>query len=218
MLVSAAAFADDSGEWKTVLQGPVVIKNREIAGSNIKEVWAESDLDASLFSIQGSLLDINSYRGWMPYVKESRGVGEKQTDGSFYSYIMLDLPVVGKRDYILRTWVQDRVGEDSKGLIRYHWQGFPEFVPARKGVDRIKLNIGSWEVKANADGKSCHAIYKFAVDPGGWLPGFAVNIGNERGVVDTFKALEKEAQRRREENAKKAPAMPSPTPAPPKAP
>ncbi len=197
LLVSSQAFSGETA-WQSVLTGPINIKNREMEGSSVKEVWAEYDMKAPLRDIQDSLLDIPSYRGWMPFARDSKNLGEKQADGSFYSYIMLDLPIVGKRDYILRTWLKESATPESKGVLKYNWVAYPEFIPVREGVQRIKLNTGSWEVTPNPDGKSCHAVYKFAIDPGGWLPGFAVNLGNERGVVDTFTAVEKEALRRRD--------------------
>ncbi len=196
-LLALPALADES-EWKTVLSGPVTIKNRAIAGSDLREVWAEADLKAPVRDVQESLLDIPAYRSFMPFAKESRNLSEKQADGAFFSYIMLDLPIVGKRDYILRTVLQDSVAADSRGVFKYRWTAHPEYMPEREGISRIKMNTGSWEVTPSADGKGCHAVYRFAIDPGGWLPAFAVNFGNERGVVDTFTAVEKEAQRRRD--------------------
>jgi hypothetical protein len=60
---------------------------------------------------------------------------------------------------------------------------------------RLRINEGSWHVASRGPNKS-FAVYRFVVDPGGWIPAFAANAGNKQGVTDTFKAVEREAERR----------------------
>ncbi|MBL9038012.1 MAG: hypothetical protein JNG84_05795 [Archangium sp.] len=182
-------------EWDTVLTGPITIKNRALAGSSIKEVWAESDIDAPVFDLQETLMRVERFRFFMPYLKDSREI-EKLPDGSVYVYTLIDLPVVGKRDYVVRTWHLQVVKPGEATPFENKWEAFPDRLPGRSGITRLRLNSGSWLVTPLGDGTKSHVVYRFTVDPGGWLPGFAVNLGNEKGVGDTIHGVEREAQRR----------------------
>ena len=133
----------------------------------------------------------------MPYLKDSRQIGALEPDGSRYVYTLIDLPVVGKRDYVVHVWVLKSVTGD--GTFENKWSAEPERLPLRSGIPRIVKNDGGWVVTPIGDGSKSHVVYKFAVDPGGWIPGFAANMGNEKGVAETFKVVEKEAQRLRDE-------------------
>ncbi len=182
-------------EWQTVVTGPVTIKNREIPGSPIKEVWAEGDLNAPVQDLQVALLTVERFRYFMPYLKDSRQLGEWEPDGSRYVYTQIDLPVVGKRDYVVHVWVPQSTKPDGSGTFENKWSAVPDRIPRRRDVTRIEKNDGGWVVTPIGDGSKSHVVYKFSVDPGGWVPAFAANMGNEKGVAETFKVVEKEAQR-----------------------
>jgi hypothetical protein len=76
-----------------------------------------------------------------------------------------------------------------------HWKSVPQRLPQRSNVVRLQTNEGTWHVSPEGDGSS-RVSYRFAIDPGGWIPSFAADYGNRVGVVDTFNAIEKEAARR----------------------
>ena len=68
-LAAGAAHAEEA--WKTVAEKPYVVKVRARPGSEAKDVWAEGELAASAADVQAVLRDVDAYRRWMPYVKES---------------------------------------------------------------------------------------------------------------------------------------------------
>ena len=203
VLGAVPAVAAD-GDWETALEGPITIKNRAVPGTAIKEVWAEGDMAAPVADLQDTLMKPELFRSFMPYLKDSREVSKKQDDGSVYVYTLIDLPVVGKRDYVVRVWLHESVKDDGSGTFRNEWKAEPDYLPARNSITRVRLNTGGWVITPVGDGSKSHAVYKFAIDPGGWVPSFAVNMGNEKGVGDTFKAVEKEAQKRRDARLAKA--------------
>lgn len=192
---SAGARAAD-GDWQTVLTGPITIKNRSLPNSPIKEIWAEGEIAAPVQDVQEALMRVERFRYFMPYLKDSREISERLPDQSVYVYTLIDLPVVGQRDYVVRTWLKQGVAADGTGVFENEWQAFPDHLPRRSGITRVALNRGGWLVTPKDDGAKCWAVYKFAVDPGGWVPAFAANLGNEKGVAETYRAVEKEAQRR----------------------
>ncbi|MGA9522501.1 MAG: hypothetical protein WBV82_13620 [Myxococcaceae bacterium] len=208
VLVAATAAAEEA--WETIQTQPIVIKARDVPGTGIREIWAEGDMAAPAQDIQSALMDADGYAKFMPYAKESRTVGQPEADGGQWVYTRLDFSaLVSSRDYVVKTYVDEKVGEDGTGTFRNHWKSDSKKLPKRANIVRLPLNQGSWTVTSSGPNKS-HAVYRFMVDPGGWLPAFAANIGNTSGVTDTFLAVEKEAQRRARDRAEAASAKPGP--------
>lgn len=214
-LVAAGARADDEPKWETVLKGPITIKNRKFPGSEVREILAEGAIAAPVYDIEQTLMRVERFKHFMPYLKDCREISELQPDRSVYVYTLIDLPVVGRRDYVVRTWLKESATPDG-GTFRNEWKAFPDHLPRRNGIARVALNEGGWTVTPSADGATSHAVYRFVVDPGGWVPAFAVNMANQQGVAETFKSVEKEAQRRRDERlaAARQAAAGAPAPAP----
>ncbi|MCA3014995.1 MAG: hypothetical protein INH41_21625, partial [Myxococcaceae bacterium] len=98
------------------------------------------------------------------------------------------------------------------GTFEARWEARPTHTPERAGVIRLKKNDGSWLATARDDGKTW-LVHRFAVDPGGWVPAFAANLGNQQGVTDTYRNVEREAQKRtRERLASPGAAQTKPAP------
>ncbi|WNZ61886.1 START domain-containing protein [Myxococcus sp. MxC21-1] len=189
-LAAGAARAEEA--WKTVAEKPYVVKVRARPGSEAKDVWAEGELAASAADVQSVLRDVDAYRHWMPYVKESRILKDLPDEGQL-TYTKLDLPVVSSRDYICNVVLESRLAEDGSGVFAQRWQATPDAIPQRRGTVRIRLNEGSWRVEPRGEGKS-HAVYRFTVDPAGSIPGFLARMGQKDAVEDTFRAVEKRAR------------------------
>lgn len=196
--VSGVAAAE---EWETVATTPFVVKVRPRPGTKAKDVWAEGELKASAAQVQAALEDAESYRLWMPYVKESRVV-RPTDDGGRLTYTRLDLPVVSSRDYISRVVTESKVAPDGTGVYQQRWQAEPDAFPARRDVVRLRLNEGSWKVEPKGEGTSW-AVYRFTVDPAGSIPGFLANVGQKDAVVETLRAVEKRAKSLTVESAAK---------------
>lgn len=197
---AAADEADEADGWKTVATKPITIRVHARTDGKGKDVWAEGVLHGDARDVQAALLDQDSYRHWMPYVKESRVVS-RAADGSRVTYTMLDLPVVSSRDYVCQVVNDSLLAADGSGQFTQRWWAVPDALPVRKGVVRLPRNEGSWLVKAQGEGTS-YAVYKFSVDPGGSLPGFLANMGQKDAVLDTWKAVEKRAALLQEEREK----------------
>ena len=195
-VLAMAMVAGAEPGWQTLTEKPFRIRVRPLpANPKVQEVWSEADLRAGVVDIQAALTDPNAYARFMPYVKECRELLPPDADGSRYTYTRLALPVVQGRDYVLHVFVDMRVAADGSGSFKQHWTSVPDRIPARKGITRVSVNQGSWTVTPNADGSS-HAIYQFAVDPGGSVPSIFTDLGNRGATEDTLRAVEREAQAR----------------------
>lgn len=204
VVMSLPAFSASAAEdWETVATGSITVKARNKSGTGIREIWAEGDVAAAAQDIQSTILDPDRYTQFMPYVKECRFIGKEEADGTKYVYTKVDPPVVNPRDYVVKVTTPRTVAADGTGVFENRWESVWDKIPTRSNVVRLKVNEGSWVVTAK-DANSSHVVYKFTVDPGGVIPNFAANMGNKSGVTDTFKAVEKEANRRKAERLKQA--------------
>ncbi|NTX39822.1 START domain-containing protein [Myxococcus sp. CA051A] len=192
----AAGTSQAAEGWSTLAEKPYVVKVRARPGTQAKDVWAEGELAASAVDVQAVLRDVDAYRHWMPYVKESRLLKELPDEGQL-TYTRLDLPVVSARDYISNVVLESKLVEDGSGVFAQRWQAEPDAIPQRRGTVRIRLNEGSWRVEPRGEDKS-HAVYRFTVDPAGSIPGFLARMGQKDAVEDTFRAVEKRARQHAE--------------------
>lgn len=191
-LVLSAGTSRAEEVWKTVAEKPYLVKVRSRPGTGAKDVWAEGALAASAADVQAVLTDVDSYRLWMPYVKESRTL-EELPDGARRTYTRLDLPVVSSRDYVSHVVQDSKLAEDGTGAFAQRWRAEPDAIPERRDTVRLRLNEGSWRVEPRGEAQA-FVVYRFTVDPAGSIPGFLANMGQKDGVVDTFRAVEKRAR------------------------
>lgn len=196
---------EDAGPWEVVLEGRVTVKARERAGSPVREVWAEGPIDAPAIDIQEALIDAERFPKFMPYVRESRRLKAESPDGARLMYTRLELPIVTSRDYVTLVQEDELVGADGTGEFRQRWEAVNDLLPSRANVIRVQLNEGGWNVKPDGEERSW-AVFRTTIDPGGWLPNFAVEMGNKTAMTKTFEAVEKEAKRRYKDR-KKAQAL-----------
>lgn len=195
--------APAESEWTTVMTTPVVIKNREWKGSDVREVWAEGEIAAEVQDIQRTLCTPEKFRDFMPYVKGAYHVGTPEPDGSDYVYTQVAPPMISARDYVVRVWMDESVKADGSGEFRQRWEAVPDKLPTRSSVVRVRVNSGSWHIRPSVRSGFSWVVYRFAFDPGGALPGFVANLGNERGVLATLRAVEQQARRLAEERRRR---------------
>ncbi len=206
-----AARSARAADWEVVVEKPYLVKTRPLPGTSIHEVWAEGVVDAPVREIGEAVMDPEGFPRFMPYVKEGRFIKGTEPDGARYVYVRLNFPIVSARDYVTKVYILKNTAPDGSGVFENKWDAVPNLIPSRNNIVRLQYNSGSWNVTPRPDGKS-YVVYKFAVDPGGAVPAFAANMGNRSGVPDTFKAVEKEAQRRAA--VRKAAEAVKPAPAP----
>jgi hypothetical protein len=190
---SVAAVSVHAQAWQTVSTGKISIKARAIPGTPVHEVLAEGDVDAPAQAIAEAWLDVDRYPSFMPYVKAARLVDAPRAAGRV-TYTELSFPVCAGRDFVITDKVTRTLAKDGEFVDE--WTVADGLLKERANVVRLKLNSGSLRAKPIGDGSKSHVVYQFAVDPGGFIPGWLADMGNRSAVPDAFRAIEKEAQRR----------------------
>lgn len=201
LVVALAANAEQGADagWVTVSTGEITIKTRELAGSGVREVLAEAELDAPARDVQRAVTNVDRFPSFMPYVKEARTVGKPSADGTRIVYTSLALPFIAGRDFVIADRMVRDLDAAGEGEFVSEWH-VSDLLPSRAHLVRLKTNTGSWRVTSK--GAKSHVVYQFAVDPGGQIPGWLADIGNRSGVPDVLHAVEKEARRLQSERNK----------------
>ncbi len=191
VLVAGVAGAAD---WETVAEKPMVIRVRERADvPGAREVWAEGEMAVSAWAVQAVLTDPESFRDWMPYVKESRLVSTA-SKAERVTYTRVEPPVISSRDFVLFVRDERMLDESGGGEFVQSWRADAGLLPKRHGVVRLKHNEGRWHITSVGEGRA-HFVYRFTVEPGGSIPGFLAALAQKDAVLDTVGALERRAQR-----------------------
>lgn len=209
MCCAGAAAAE---EWETVLEEPYLVKTRDVPGSEVKEYRVEGKLRASVADLQAALSDASHFPKFMPHVKEARVL--KTAGAVDFVYVRVSPPVGGSRDYVSEVQLLESVNSDGEGRFRQKWRANPDYLPERSGIIRLRINEGSWDISPSGDGMSA-VVYRFRVDPGGWVPGFVRELANRQAIPDTLQAIEREAQRRARVRAESARVFPARKPGAP---
>lgn len=193
LLLPTSANAE---EWKTVATEPYLIQVRQDSVyPDIQEIRAEGIMNAKVEDIEATLMDVERFRFFMPYVKESRVLKTIYTtypEQGDITYTRVVPPFVTPRDYVCLVTYPLR--SKDGGVFLNKWKIADYELPERSNCVRLKINQGYWLV--TGEGEKSHFIYSFMVDPGGWIPPAIANLGSSQGVTDTIKAVEKEAQKR----------------------
>src|SRR5262249_36106754 len=134
------------------------------------------------------LLDYDNHTRWVRGLKESKVLG--RGDDWVDVYQRLDLPILDDRDFTLHV----TFGE--KGATR--WLRFAtaneKGPPPKKGVIRVALHEGAWQLEPIDNGRSTHAVYQFHLDLAGSLPAWMGRGRAGRDMPTLFESIKKQLQ------------------------
>jgi hypothetical protein len=177
LLLAAPAHAHDE---------QVRVEMRKVPGSDLKEAHGWGIIAAPVERVLEVLEAVENYPVLMPLTKVARLL-ERKGDSAWY-YMVIEPPVVARRDYCIRMFVTRLPG----GAARSDWVNAPEHCPPPpKGVLRLMQNRGSWELTPTADGAATWVHYTAYTEPGGHLPAWIVNRVTEHEIAGTFAAVRK---------------------------
>jgi hypothetical protein len=197
LAVSAPARAEDEGWVKQSDTGGIVIYNRDKAGTAVKEVRAIGVVEAPPHACMNVVLDMDHFKDFMPYTKESRIVAREGTR-VMYSYQYLSLPLISDRDYTLKVVdvTPDAAPGQPPAYYKKTWtQANARGPKPRDGVQRLEINDGFWRFDPIDGGTRTRATYYVFTDPGGMIPSWVANQANTQAIPNLFKALRTQSQK-----------------------
>jgi hypothetical protein len=152
------------------------------------ELGAEGDLPAPPDQVMRVLLDYDNHPKWVRGLKESRVLG--RGDNWVDVYQKLNLPIISDRDFTLH------VTHGEKGATR--WLRFAtandKGPPPHKGVIRVDVHEGGWQLEPIDNGRSTHAVYQFHLDLAGSIPSWMGRGRAGRDMPTLFESIRKQLQ------------------------
>jgi len=178
-----------SDEWELKKDhSGIKVYYRDSDKSDIKELRIVTEMDASLSAIMSLLYDVDLYTKWVYSCSESY-IAKQLDQKELYYYSKMDFPwPLSDRDLIAHSSIQQ---DPKTGKIISSSKAVPKFLPENEGVVRLKTMQVRWELTPKQDG-SVHVEYYLYSDPGGSIPAWVVNLGLDRGPVQSllkFKSL-----------------------------
>ncbi len=162
----------------------IKVWTRDVPGARVREVRAETTVNAPSKRVFDVLGDVQHYVDFMPYVVETRIIGEAK-DGH-YEYQRIDPPIVDMRDYCVKVTIE---ADEASGVYIRSWEPANDKAPPkREGTVRVEVNSGSWTLEPLAGGKT-HVSYYLYTDPGGSIPAWIANKANTTSLPDLLNAV-----------------------------
>lgn len=163
----------------------VKVFTRSVAGTPIKEIKAELELDCSINTAVACLTDIGSYPQWIYQMSEARIIKQiSNTEFQVYQRVKTPWPL-DDRDvcghYVLK---QDPTTHDVS-LITH---AVPKVLPAVSGVVRVQKNRTTWTIKPIAKNKN-KCEYFLLLDPAGQVPAWIINLFISEGPYTSLVKL-----------------------------
>lgn len=169
----------------------MAVYSRAVANSAIREVMAESVIEAPPWQVLSALLDYPAYPSFMPYVVKNEI--EKTHENKTWVFQQLGFPwPISDRYYTLvMSHRDDPLHEDSYEIS---WDlSDEELTKQGKGM-QVMLNRGGWRLISVNAGQSTKIFYYLYTDPGGVLPDWISNMANTVAVPKVIEAVRERVQ------------------------
>lgn len=194
LLLCFTAASEDS-PWEKVAETDdgILVYMREVAGTTVKEAKASLRIAAPPRIVLDAACDPKSFKRSLKYVEQNRyyWIGDPDV---WFTYQLLDYPVVDKRDYIIRY---ERTLDPAKDVYRLSWSTSTEKgPPPREDAIRVTLATGGIDVVPEDGGKRSLLKFRLLADPGGNIPGWVINIANRSNLPDIVREIRDAAHRR----------------------
>lgn len=183
--------AQESGWQIAKEKDGIAIYTRELAGAEVKEFKALTEINTEMEFLVDMVLDVKEYARWMDNI-ESAEVIKKLTNNEFYVYSLIDIPwPINDRDLVTLNQVE----REGKAKVKISLQSVEGFVPVKDDVIRMPKANGFWEFTLVGNGK-IGVVYQFLGDPGGSVPDWLVNMFLVDGPFKSLSNMRKIAESR----------------------
>lgn len=184
------SYAQENWKFHTEKDG-VRVYTKSLLTSKIKALKVECILNASVSQFVSVIMDIDKGAEWVYNTKSS--VLLKQVSPSelfYYSEITLPWPAQN-RDFIAHIVVSQNPATKTVTIDAPCVSGF---VPVKQSLVRVTDSHGKWIVSPLSK-KQIKVEYTIAVDPGGSIPAWLVNLVASQGPLESFKMLKRQLQK-----------------------
>jgi hypothetical protein len=205
LLSISFAFAEDlNGGWEEVAESDGIIGYaRYSSGSSVNEIKAIGTVNASVAVIESVLRDEAAKTEYTYMCSEGYRIDTpnlQSTKDNYYSYHKVDMPwPFYDRDLVAK--VEVRIDEATGALLIKIQSISSDFKAEDYYTVRIPSTKAKWILTPMGENKT-KVLYQILTDPGGYMPGFAVNLVSNDMAVSTIASLRKMVKKEKYKNAK----------------
>ncbi len=200
LLIPLLLLSADEPKWELSTENTgVKIYGRKRPESEVREMKAMGLVDATPLEIWKVVRDLERYPKVMPYVEEAKILSRDDGDKNVLYYSKINAPLVDRRYYIIRV-IDESDWRDGKGFLKVTWSAVndkDDLMPVKKDVVRIRVDDGFWLLEPREDGKKTFVTYYINTSPGGSIPNFIANSGNNIAVPKVFDAIREQVAKDR---------------------
>jgi len=163
--------------WQLIREDSGVVSySSETSGAGIIAVRTEVVINADMEKVLSVLDDVAYRKEWVPYLVEARVLKlDSATDKLEYSLFSAPWPATD-RDFVYR---QRLLHKDNKKIIFTMSMEESDLMAVQEGVIRADLIESQYTLTAISNNQT-HVKLVFSADPKGWLPGWLVNMIQEK--------------------------------------
>jgi hypothetical protein len=186
---------------KEILEGELVVQKADINDKGLRYVLSAQILDIDPVDFWLTIIDRPHYADIIGNITES--IVSRRFSNHFYTYNVLDAPLVAPRHQVLDVYTNAKLYEVSGGKVWEQYWHKVDDMPAEikhalaspnlkniapgdvKDAVEVKFNRGSWYIYALPDGRTWAESFSIN-DPGGKIPQWVVNSVSSKVTKTTF--------------------------------
>jgi hypothetical protein len=170
---------------------PVTVTISDVPTTAIKQIIAETVMDAPAEAIFAVISDVERYAEFMPYVAESSLLARGADSIVNYQRLSFGIPLVSPRHYAIRIRMASGSDADGRAMYVLSWSVAAETpLPSRPSAVPVSLNNGFWYLQDLGGGLAAtRVVYCLFTDPGGKLPAWIVNKANVDAIPAVLDAV-----------------------------
>jgi len=190
LLAQTIVFGQTAWKLNTDKEG-IKVYTGEFAGSNVKAIKVECEMDASATELVALLMDVNTSAEWV-YRTKSAKIIKQVSPSEIYYYSEVNMPwPVANRDFVAHLTVNQN---PATKIVEIDGPAVAGMVPQKKGIVRIDHSMGKWTI-VPIDPNHIKVEYTLHTEPGGSLPAWMVNMFAAEGPMEVFKAIKVQLQK-----------------------
>ena len=194
----------DEAEWKFVNESSdsisLYLKNLDKINLTAMSVSKSIQLEPKL--LKDIIVNVNKYKSFLSSANSLKTI-EVLRDSNFldaYQHIKIELPFFDNRQYFFRMHTDFLQNEDISTLVEWYLinpKTSTDLLTIKEDSSAIYLKYGAgvWFFKM-MDNNKVNISYRLIMDPGGYIPSFMKEMINKISVVNLFRDVLKEAQKK----------------------
>lgn len=186
---------------KEILDGDLVVQKADVNDTGLRYVMSAQILDVDPVDFWLTIIDRPHYADIIGNIIES--IVSRRFSNHFYTYNLLDAPLVAPRHQVLDVYTNAKLYEASGGKVWEQYWHKVDDMPAEiehalaspnlknmapedvKDAIEVKFNQGSWYIYALPDGRTWAESFSIN-DPGGKIPQWVVNRISTKATKTTI--------------------------------